>query len=44
MGAIDWLRAAAAAFSEVLVERDFLTSSEQGCFAVSAEEMIADIR
>lgn len=44
MGAIDWLEAAASAFSEVLIAADYLTESERHLFAASVEEMKADMQ
>jgi DNA helicase II / ATP-dependent DNA helicase PcrA len=43
-GAIAWLEAAANAFSGVLVEKEYLSRSEESLFATSVEEMKADMR
>jgi ATP-dependent DNA helicase UvrD/PcrA len=43
-GGVSWLEAAAEAFSDVLVEEGYLSSGEQGIFAMSVEEMKADMR
>jgi DNA helicase-2/ATP-dependent DNA helicase PcrA len=44
MGGIAWLQAAAAAFSQVLIEEEYLTSGDKDVFAMSVEEMKADMR
>lgn len=44
MGAIKWLEKAAAAFSEVLVEEEYFSPTERDLFAMSVEEMKADMR
>lgn len=43
-GAVDWLDAAASAFSEVLIAEEYLTSEGGGLFPMSVEEMKADMR
>ena len=44
MGGIAWLEAAARAFSEILIDQEYLSPSESDLFAMSVEEMKADIR
>ncbi len=44
MGAIGWLEAAAKAFSQVLVDEEYLDRDEQDLFTMSVEEMKADMR
>ncbi len=44
MGGIAWLEAAAAAFSQVLIEKEYLTSGDKDVFAMSVEEMKTDMR
>lgn len=44
MGGIAWLEAAAAAFSQVLIEEEYLTSGDNDVFAMSVEEMKTDMR
>lgn len=44
MGGIAWLEAAARAFSEILIDEEYLSPSEIDLFAMSVEEMKADIR
>lgn len=44
MGGIAWLEAAAGAFSQVLIDEEYLGRSEQDLFALSVEEMKADMR
>ncbi len=44
MGGIAWLEAAARAFSEILINEEYLSPSEIDLFAMSVEEMKADIR
>ena len=44
MGGIAWLEAAACAFSEILINEEYLSPSEIDLFAMSVEEMKADIR
>lgn len=44
MGAIAWMEATAAAFSNILVNEGYLSRDEQGLFAMSVEEMKADMR
>jgi DNA helicase-2/ATP-dependent DNA helicase PcrA len=41
---IAWLKAAASAFSEVLLDEEYLSRSELDIFAMSVEEMKADMR
>lgn len=43
MGAIAWLEEAAGAFSQVLIDAEYLTESERHMFANSVEEMKADM-
>jgi DNA helicase-2/ATP-dependent DNA helicase PcrA len=43
-GGVRWLEAAAKAFSDVLVEEGYFSSGEQALFAMSVEEMKADMR
>ena len=43
-GAIEWLEAASQAFSTILIERGYLSRSEQDLFAMSVDEMKADMR
>lgn len=43
-GAIDWLEAAAEAFSDILVSEALLAESEEGLLRMSVEEMKVDIR
>ncbi len=44
MGATTWLEEAARAFSGVLLADGYLTPAEEGIFAISVEEMKADMR
>ncbi|MGH7847646.1 MAG: UvrD-helicase domain-containing protein [Candidatus Binatia bacterium] len=44
MGAIAWLETAARAFSQVLIEEEYLSKAEQDVLAVSVEEMKADMQ
>lgn len=44
MGAIAWLEGAAKTFSDILIEHEYLTSSQQLVFAMSVEEMKVDMR
>ena len=44
MGAIAWLEAAANAFSDVLIDVEYLTDSERNLFAASVEEMKSDMQ
>jgi len=44
IGGIAWLEAAANAFSEVLIVEEYLSRAEQDIFAMSIEEMKADMR
>ncbi len=44
MGAISWLEMAANAFSDVLVDADYLTDDEGHLFAASVEEMKSDMQ
>ena len=44
MGAIAWLEKAAKEFSQVLVDREYLSTEEQDCFTMSVEEMKVDMR
>jgi DNA helicase II / ATP-dependent DNA helicase PcrA len=43
MGGVAWLEAAAKAFSQVLVDEEHLSREEQDLFAMSVEEMKADM-
>jgi DNA helicase II / ATP-dependent DNA helicase PcrA len=43
MGGVAWLEAAAKAFSQVLVDEEYLSREEQDLFAMSVEEMKADM-
>jgi len=43
-GAIDWLEAAAQAFTQTLLEDDYLSPSEADLFPLSVEEMKSDMR
>lgn len=43
-GAIAWLEAAAGAFTQILIEAEYLTPQEQDLFAMSVEEMKRDMR
>ena len=43
-GAIAWLEAAAAAFTEVLTKEEYLSPAEKSVFAASVEEIKADMR
>jgi len=44
MGAVEWLEAAANAFSEVLIDAEYFSRSEEVLFATSVEEIKADMR
>lgn len=44
MGAIDWLEAAANAFSQVLFDEEYFSSDERDLFTMSVEEMKSDMR
>ena len=44
MGGIAWLGAAAKAFSDILIENDYLTRQQKQVFAMSVEEMKSDMR
>jgi ATP-dependent DNA helicase UvrD/PcrA len=44
MGAIAWLESAAKAFSNILVDRGYLTTRERQVFSMSVEEMKSDMR
>jgi DNA helicase-2/ATP-dependent DNA helicase PcrA len=44
MGGIAWLEAAAKAFSQVLVDEEYLSPEQRDVFAMSVEEMKADMR
>jgi DNA helicase II / ATP-dependent DNA helicase PcrA len=44
MGGIAWLEAAARAFSQILVDEEYLTLGEQSFFSMSVEEMKTDMR
>jgi DNA helicase-2/ATP-dependent DNA helicase PcrA len=44
VGAISWLEAAADAFSQILLDEEYLSSNDQTLFAMSVEEMKADMR
>jgi DNA helicase-2/ATP-dependent DNA helicase PcrA len=44
MGAIAWLEAAANAFSDVLIDAEYLTEGERHLFAASVEEMKSDMQ
>ena len=44
MGAIAWLEAAANAFSDVLIDVEYLTEGEKDLFAASVEEMKSDMQ
>jgi DNA helicase II / ATP-dependent DNA helicase PcrA len=44
MGGVAWLEAAAKAFSQVLVDEGYLSHEEKDLFAMSVEEMKADMR
>ncbi len=43
-GAISWLEAAANAFSQILLDEEYLSREEQDVFAMSVEEMKVDMR
>jgi DNA helicase-2/ATP-dependent DNA helicase PcrA len=43
-GGIAWLEAAAGAFSQVLIDEEYLSPSDKDVFAMSVEEMKADMR
>lgn len=44
MGAVAWLKAAAEAFSLVLLEEEYLSHTERNLLAMSVEEMKSDMR
>ena len=44
MGGIAWLEAGAGAFTEILIDGEYLSPSESDLFAMSVEEMKADMR
>jgi DNA helicase II / ATP-dependent DNA helicase PcrA len=44
VGGIAWLEAAAGAFSQVLIDAEYLTPAEKDVFAMSVEEMKTDMR
>jgi DNA helicase-2/ATP-dependent DNA helicase PcrA len=44
MGAIAWLEAAATAFSDVLIDAEYITQGERHLFASSVEEMKSDMQ
>jgi len=44
LGAIEWLEAAANAFAAVLIDEEYLSRAEEDVFAMSVEEMKADMR
>ena len=44
MGGIAWLEAAASAFTQVLIDEEYLCRDERDLFAMSVEEMKADMR
>ena len=44
MGGIVWLEAGAGAFTEILTDEEYLSPSESDLFAMSVEEMKADMR
>jgi len=44
LGAIEWLEAAANAFAAVLIDDEYLSRTEEDVFAMSVEEMKADMR
>lgn len=44
MGGIVWLEAAAHAFSQILIDEEYLSREEQDALAMSVEEMKADMR
>ena len=44
MGGIAWLEAAARAFSDILIEEEYLSLKEDDLFAMSVEEMNTDMR
>jgi DNA helicase-2/ATP-dependent DNA helicase PcrA len=44
MGGIAWLEAAAGAFSQVLIDEEYLTPDAKDVFAMSVEEMKTDMR
>jgi DNA helicase II / ATP-dependent DNA helicase PcrA len=43
-GAIEWLEAAANAFAAILIDAEYLSRAEENVFAMSVEEMKADMR
>ena len=44
MGGIAWLEAAASAFSDILIDAEYLSPQEDDLFAMSVEEMKTDMR
>jgi DNA helicase-2/ATP-dependent DNA helicase PcrA len=44
MGGIAWLEAAARAFSDILIDEEYLSPQERELFAMSVEEMKTDMR
>lgn len=44
MGGIAWLEAAARAFSDILIDEEYLSPQEDDLFAMSVEEMKTDMR
>jgi DNA helicase II / ATP-dependent DNA helicase PcrA len=44
MGGVAWLEAAAKAFSDILIECEYLTTAQRLVFAMSVEEMKTDMR
>ena len=44
IGGIAWLEAAAGVFSQVLIDEEYLSSSDKDVFAMSVEEMKVDMR
>ena len=44
MGGIAWLEAAARAFSQILIDEEYLSSQENDLFAISVEQIKTDMR
>jgi DNA helicase-2/ATP-dependent DNA helicase PcrA len=44
MGGVAWLEAAARAFSQVLIDEDYLSLADKDVFGMSVEEMKTDMR
>ena len=44
MGGVAWLEAAARTFSQILIDEEYLNSQEDDLFAISVEQMKADMR